>query len=87
MEAAFFAFKYTRFTILSGALAGAAAVLVTAVLVTGIATFVTLDLAPSDAAIQFRAEVIQFLVTVVTMAPVSYLLAIAVRSAFYKTLK
>ncbi|MDK6814471.1 ECF transporter S component [Corynebacterium sp. UMB6689] len=79
-EAAFFAFKYTRFTILSGALAGAAAVLVT-----GIATFVTRDLAPGDAAIQFRAEVIQFLVTIVTVAPVSYLLAIAVRSAFYKT--
>lgn len=80
MEAEFLAFKYTRFTILTGALSGAAAVLVT-----GIDTFVTLDLAPSDAAIQFRAEVIQFLATVVTVAPISYLLAMAVPSAFYKT--
>ena len=80
MEAAFFAFKYTRFTILSGALSGAATVLVSR-----IDTFATLDLAPGDAEIQFRAEVIQFLVTIVTVAPVSYLLAIVVRSALYKT--
>ncbi|WP_246817275.1 ECF transporter S component [Corynebacterium sp. HMSC072D12] len=80
MEAAFLAFKYKRFTILTGALSGAAAVVVT-----GIATFTTLNLAPGTAAIQFRAEVIQLLVTVVTVAPVSYLLAMAVRSAFYKT--
>lgn len=80
MEAAFLAFKYRRFTILTGALSGAAAVVVT-----GIATFTTLDLAPGTAAIQFRAELIQLLVTVVTVVPVSYLLAMAVRSAFYKT--
>lgn len=80
MEAAFLAFKYKRFTIFTAALSGAAAVVVT-----GIATFTTLNLAPGTAALQFRAEVIQLLVTVVTVAPVSYLLAIAVRSAFYKT--
>lgn len=80
MEAAFLAFKYKRFTILTGALSGAAAVVVT-----GIATFTTHDLAPGTAALQFRAEVIQLLVTVVTVAPVSHLLAMAVRSAFYKT--
>ena len=79
MEAAFFAFKYTRFTILTGAQSGAAAVLVT-----GIDAFVTLDLAPGDAAIQFRAEIVQFLATVVTVAPNFYVLAMAVRSAIYK---
>lgn len=78
MEAAFLAFKYTHFTILTGALSGAAAVLVT-----GINTFITLDVAPSDAAIQLCAEIIQFLVTVVTVASISYLLALAVRSAIY----
>ena len=77
MEAAFLAFRYKRFTILTGALSGAAAVVVT-----GIATFTTLNLPPGDAVIQFRAKVIQLFVTVVTVAPVSYLLAMAVRSAF-----
>lgn len=69
MEAAFLAFKYKRFTILTDALFGAAAVVVT-----GIATFTTLNLAPGDAAIQFRAEVIQLIVTVVPLLPVSYVL-------------
>lgn len=80
MEAAFLAIKYKRFTILTGALSGAAAVVIA-----GIATFTTLNLAPDDAAIQFRAEVIQLIVTVVTLVPVSYVFAMAVRSAFYKT--
>lgn len=79
MEAAFLAFKYTRFTVLSGALAGAAAVVVT-----GIARFATMNLAPGAGTIRFRSEVFQLLIIVVTVAPVSYLMAMAVRSAFYK---
>ena len=79
MEAVFLAFKYARFTILSGVLAGAAAVIVS-----GIATFISMNLAPYKDAMQLRSEAIQFLVPVMTVAPLSYLLAMALRSAFYK---
>ncbi|HAT6406902.1 TPA: hypothetical protein JAJ90_002636 [Corynebacterium striatum] len=36
---------------------------------------------------KLRSEAIQFLVTVMTVAPLSYLLALAVKSAFYKSLR
>ncbi|ATZ09401.1 TPA: hypothetical protein I8V89_002494 [Corynebacterium striatum] len=61
-------------------LAGAAAVIVS-----GIATFISMNLAPYKAAKQLRSKAIQLLVTVMTVAPLSYLLAMAVKSAFYKS--
>ena len=54
-------------------------------IVSGIATFISMNLAPYKAAKQLRSKAIQLLVTVMTVAPLSYLLAMAVKSAFYKS--
>ncbi len=47
----------------------------------GIVTFISMNLAPYKDAMQLRSEAIQFLVLVMTVAPLSYLLAMALRSA------
>lgn len=76
LEAVLWGFKYARFDLLSGFLAGLAAVLVN-----GISTLLIGGFDVDKAVRQLLGTVIQLVVTVVAVVPLSYFISLLVRSA------